>query len=111
MWAKESPCSARRGTAGARGRYRPFSKSFPDCSGSDHPASGLESRGHARSPAFQRHSTANRAELRDNGPPAGAVFYLNAFAAAITKAVTNGRPEQNRTTSMANFVIARPHSL
>jgi hypothetical protein len=36
-------------------------------------------------------------------------FYLSAFAAAITKTVTKGRPEQNRTTSMASFVIARPN--
>jgi hypothetical protein len=35
--------------------------------------------------------------------------YLSAFAAAITKTVTKGRPEQNRTTSMASFVIARPN--
>ena len=28
--------------------------------------------------------------------------YLSAFAAVITKTVTNGTPEQNRTTSMAN---------
>jgi hypothetical protein len=34
--------------------------------------------------------------------------YLSAFAAAISKTVTNGTPEQNRTTSMANFVIATP---
>jgi hypothetical protein len=34
--------------------------------------------------------------------------YLSAFAAVITKTVTNGTPEQNRTTSMANFIIARP---
>jgi hypothetical protein len=33
--------------------------------------------------------------------------YLSAFAAAITKTVTKGRPEKNRTTSMARFVIAR----
>jgi hypothetical protein len=37
-------------------------------------------------------------------------FYLSAFAAAITKTVTKERPEQNRTTSMASFVIARPPS-
>jgi hypothetical protein len=36
--------------------------------------------------------------------------YLSAFAAAITKTVTKGRPEKNRTTSMARFVIARPQS-
>jgi hypothetical protein len=38
---------------------------------------------------------------------ATSVSYLSAFAAAITKAVTRERPEQNRTTSMASFVIAR----
>jgi hypothetical protein len=41
---------------------------------------------------------------------AGCASYLSAFAAAITKTVTNGTPEQNRTTSMANFVIVRPQS-
>jgi hypothetical protein len=34
--------------------------------------------------------------------------YLSAFAATMTKAAMKGRPEKNRTTSMASFVIARP---
>ena len=49
---------------------------------------------------------------RRTAPKAAAsVSYLSAFAAAITKTVTKERPEQNRTTSMASFVIARPQVL